>query len=86
MSNVIFSNRYLAERQFRDTLFSRKSFSQIVILSNVFFPNRYLGECHFSESSFNRTSFSRNRIGLLLLLIRNSYDLLNNTVSIRKIT
>ena len=30
MSNIILSNRYLVERQFHDTSFSRKSFPRIV--------------------------------------------------------
>ena len=99
MPNIIFSNHYLAERQIHDTSFSRKSFSGIVILPNVFFLNSHLAECHFSESSFSRTSFFRKSIErnehdylietwmwLLLLLIPNSYGLLNNKVIIRKIT
>ena len=59
MLNIIFSNKYLAERQFHDTSFSRKSFSYIDILPNVFFSNRHLDERHFRESSFSRTSFFR---------------------------
>ena len=93
ISKIIFSNRYLAERQFRDTSFSRKSFSRIEILPNAFFSNLQLAECHFPESSFSQTSFFRKYIEpnehhcsiktwlwLLLLLILNSYGLLNNTV------
>ena len=70
-----------------------------VILPNVFFSNRHLAECHLPESSFSRTSFSRiciernehqysikTWLWLLLLLIRTSYGLIKNIVSIRKIT
>ena len=49
MWNIIFLNRYLAECQFRDTSFERKSFCRIVILSNVFFSNRHLAEYHFPK-------------------------------------
>ena len=62
MSNIIFSNRYLAERQFRDSSFSPKSVSGIVIQPNVFFSNRRLAERRFLEYSFSRTSFSRKCI------------------------
>ena len=99
MSNIIISNRYLAERQFGDPSFSRKSFSRFDILPNVFVSNLHSAECHFPESRFSRTSFSRKCIErnehhyliktwlwLLWLFIRNSYGLLKNTVSIRKIT
>ena len=61
MSNIIFANRYIAERQFRDTLFSRKSFSRILILPNVFFsnaifPNRRSAEHHFPENALSGTN------------------------------
>ena len=59
MSNVILSNRYVAERQFPATSFSRKEFSRIVIKPNAFFSNCRLAERPFPESSFSRTSFSR---------------------------
>ena len=49
MSNVILSNRYLAEHHFPDTSFSRK----------LFYPNRHVAECLFFESSFSRTLFFR---------------------------
>ena len=59
MSNIIFSLRYVAERQFRDTLFSRKLFSRIVILPNVLFSHRHFAECFVFASSLNRMQLFR---------------------------
>ena len=66
MSNIILSNQYSAEGQFRDTSFSRKSLSQIVILPNAFFriviqpngifPNRRLAEHHFPKNALSGTN------------------------------
>ena len=53
-----FSESVIAERQFRDTLFGRKSFcrmyfSRIVIKPNAIIPNRRLAEHHFPENALS---------------------------------
>ena len=58
MPNIIFSNRYLAERQFHDTSFSRKSFSRIVIFPNAIFSNRRVAEHHFPKNALSETNTS----------------------------
>ena len=56
---VELANLHNAERHFFESLFSRRTFSRIVVQPNVIFPNRLSAECHFPESSFSRTSFLR---------------------------
>ena len=49
-----------AERHFSESLFSRMSFSRIVVQPNSIFKNRPSAERRFPETSFARTSFCLN--------------------------
>ena len=48
-----------AERHFSELLFSRTSFSRLVVQLKVIFTNRHSAERRFPETSFARTSFCR---------------------------
>ena len=50
---------YDAERHFSESLFSRTSFSRIVVQPKVIFTNRRSAERRFPETSFAGTSFGR---------------------------
>ena len=52
MSNVILSNRYLAERHFNDTSFSRKSFSVIFFNKTTIRQNCISAKRRFDEMTF----------------------------------
>ena len=55
------------ERHFSESLFSRRSFSRIIVQPNVIFTNRRSAERHFSETSFARTSFCRDYMKLKII-------------------